>query len=346
MLEKPDIQDEKIAECIQVEYGLNIVQIAFLPLGADQDTAVYRAVTDDETPYFVKLRSGVFDEMTIMVPKLLHDQGIQQVIAPLSTLSQQLWADLSEFKLTVFPFIEGHNGYEVDMLDRHWVDFGSALKSIHTAAMPATVLDRIQREAFSPQWRNMVRHFQDDVENIAYSDPVAAELATFLKSKRDVISELVRRAEHLASIHQAQSLPLILCHADIHAGNLLITADGTLYVVDWDTLTVAPKERDLMFIGGGHFLDKHSPQEEEELFYRGYGQTQCDPIALAYYRYERIVQDIAAYCEQILLTEEGGEDRMEGLRQLTGQFLPNQVVEVAFMSEHKLPRELQSKSLR
>jgi len=35
-------------------------------------------------------------------------------------------------------------------------------------------------------------------------------------------------------------------------------------------------------------------------------QTQIDSIALAYYRYERIIQDIAAYCEQILLTDSSG----------------------------------------
>jgi hypothetical protein len=43
MLEKPDLQDERIFACLQDEYGLLVVQVAFLPLGADRDTAVYRA---------------------------------------------------------------------------------------------------------------------------------------------------------------------------------------------------------------------------------------------------------------------------------------------------------------
>jgi spectinomycin phosphotransferase len=42
MLEKPDLQDEEIVACLQDEYSLPIVQLAFLPLGADQNTAVYR----------------------------------------------------------------------------------------------------------------------------------------------------------------------------------------------------------------------------------------------------------------------------------------------------------------
>jgi spectinomycin phosphotransferase len=65
MLEKPDLKDEKIVACLQDEYGLLVVQVAFLPLGADRNTAVYRIVAGDETPYFCKLRSGVFDETSV-----------------------------------------------------------------------------------------------------------------------------------------------------------------------------------------------------------------------------------------------------------------------------------------
>ena len=49
MLEKPDLPDEKIIACLQAEYGLRVATIAFLPLGADLNTAVYRVVADDGT---------------------------------------------------------------------------------------------------------------------------------------------------------------------------------------------------------------------------------------------------------------------------------------------------------
>jgi spectinomycin phosphotransferase len=330
MLEKPDIPDEKIIDCLRDEYGLKVVEVAFLPLGADRDTAVYRVLGDDATPYFVKLRRGAFDEITVIVPKLLHDQGIQHVIAPLPTRSQQLWASLGEFRLILSPFIDGRDGFEVGLSDRHWVDFGRALKSIHTAKAPPAITSRLQRETYSPKWREIVKRFQLQIEETTFADPAAAELAAFLKFKQDVVSQLVGRAERLAAILQTQSLPFMLCHADIHAWNILIETNGALYIVDWDTLILAPKERDLMFIGGGLMGHGHTPEEEEALFYQGYGCTQVDPIALAYYRCERIVQDIAAYCEQILLTDAGGADRAEGLRQLKSQFLPNEVVELAF----------------
>jgi spectinomycin phosphotransferase len=75
MLEKPDLPAEELITCLRTEFGLKIVQIAFLPLGADRNTAVYRAVADDGTPYFVKLRSSVFDETSVALPRFLSEQG-------------------------------------------------------------------------------------------------------------------------------------------------------------------------------------------------------------------------------------------------------------------------------
>lgn len=342
MLEKPDFPDEKIIDCLRDEYGLRIARITFLPLGADRDTAVYRAEAADSTPYFVKLRRGDFPDTTVIVPKLLRDQGIAQIIAPIATRSGNLWTALDDFNVILSPFIEGRDGSEVGLTDQHWVGLGRVLKGLHSAALPQAVVERIPRETFSPYFRERVRNFQAQVEESTFSDPVSAKLAAFLRAKRDVVSDLIRRAEQLAAALQNQPLEWVVCHADIHAWNVLITPDGTLYVVDWDTLTFAPKERDLMFFGGGFFQNQRSPQQEENLFYQGYGQTRADPVALAYYRYERIVQDISAYCEDILLTEGDSPDRANGLRQVTGQFLPGEVIEMAYRSEKDLPRELQS----
>ncbi len=333
MLEKPDLQDEKITACLRDEYGLNLVQIAFLPLGADLHTAVYRTVAEDGTPYFCKLRRGVFDELAVTLPKFLSDQGIGQIIAPLATQTGQLWADLEAFRVILYPFVEGRNGREVDLSDRQWADFGAALKRIHTARVPPALKRRIQRETYSPQWRKIVQESLACVEEESFDDPVAARLAAFLKARRDEILDLVERSERLALSLQARSPRFALCHSDCHASNILVDADGALYIVDWDDPILAPKERDLMFIGGGQGFVGHTAQEEETLFYRGYGQTQIDPIALAYYRYERIVVDIAVYCEQLFLTSEGGEDREQSLRYLASNFAPNNTIEIAYKSD-------------
>ena len=143
---------------------------------------------------------------------------------------------------------------------------------------------------------------------------------------------MVERAGQLGLALQERSLGMVLCHSDIHAGNLLIGAADDLYIVDWDNPILAPKERDLMFVGSG--IGYASPGgREDTLFYQGYGQNDVDRMALAYYRYERIIQDIAAFCEQLFTTTAGGEDREQAYQYFIGQFLPDREVKIAYRTD-------------
>lgn len=330
MLEKPDFPDEKISQCLQMAYGLPVTQVTFLPLGADVNTAVYKAVTWVGEVYFVKLRRGRFDETAVLLPKFFSDQGIKAIIAPLTTLSGHLWADLNPFKLILYPFVVGQDGYEQPLADHHWHDLGTALKQIHTMPIPGALSQQIQPETYTPQWREMVQLFLVRLEGEVFADPVAQKAAAFLHSKGAEIQALVRRTEWLGQRLQRQSPEFIVCHSDLHAGNILLAADDALYIVDWDNPILAPKERDLMFIGGGQMGNRLTPQAEATLFYQTYGQSEIDPVALAYYRYERIIQDIAVFCEQIFLVDEGGEDREQAFTYLKASFQPQGVLAISY----------------
>jgi spectinomycin phosphotransferase len=333
MLEKPDLADEKIVACLQAAYGAPVSQLAFLPLGADVNAAVYRAVAQDGATYFVKLRRGPFDETVVTLPKFLSDQGIPQIIPPLTTNSGQLWSAVDDFKVILYRFVEGGNGYEVALTDGHWRTLGAALNRIHTTTFPPALTGAIARETYSAQWRTSVKHFLAQTTVATFTEPVAQQVAQLLQSNRTTILELIARTEQLAQQLQEQSLIYTVCHTDLHAGNFLIDASGFLYIVDWDAPIWAPKERDLMFAGAGLGAGWLTPDAEETFFYQGYGPTAVNSTALAYYRYERIIQDIAAYCEQLLLTEEGGDDRPQSFRYLASNFWPDSVLAIAMRAD-------------
>jgi spectinomycin phosphotransferase len=126
----------------------------------------------------------------------------------------------------------------------------------------------------------------------------------------------------------------VLCHSDIHAGNVLIDPSNAIYIVDWDDPIIAPKERDLMFIGGGVGNVWNMPHEEAS-FYKGYGKTEINKTALAYYRHERIVEDIAIYGEIIFFTEVSNEVKLENYKYFKSMFEPRGVVEIAFETMQK-----------
>ncbi len=333
MLTEPDLNDEDIIACLQGAYGLTIEKITFLPLGADVNTAVYRITTSNQTDYFLKLRSSEFLEASVSIPKYLVDLGMKYLIPPLVTKTGQLWVNLGAFKVVLYPYVEGHQGVEVKLSKDHWTQFGTAIQNLHTLDIPVSITKDVPRETFSSKWRETVKSFLGRIDNEVFKEPVAVKMALFLKTKKGEILKLVEHAEELAITIKKQPLTYVLCHGDIHGWNLIVDQKDTLYIVDWDTLIFAPIERDLMFIGAGIWDSGLTATEEESRFYKGYGQTEINQDVLAYYRFERVIQDIGDYLEYIFLSDEGGDARMQCFEHLQPVFLPNGAIERAYQAD-------------
>lgn len=334
MLEKPALPDDLVVACLRENYALPVAEFTFLPLGADGNTAVYRAVAVSAAPYFVKLRSGEFDESAVAVPRLLNDRGVRHIIAPLPTLTGHLWAELGDYRLILAPYIESRDAYQVELTERHWRELGEAMRRVHDIEVPPAMAGAIRRETFSARWRDTLRQYLDLAGRRSFDDPVAAEIADFLNLMRRDINDLIRHADHYAATLKARPRRFVLCHSDLHAGNVVIDSTDQLYIVDWDQPIFAPRERDLMYPGGAQGFMGRSPDDEERLFREGYGPVEVDPAAVAYYRFERIVEDIAVFGRDLLLSDDGGADRAQSLRYVKSNFQPGSTIDRAYAA-HK-----------
>jgi spectinomycin phosphotransferase len=328
MLTPPDLNPDVISAYVRDAYSVDVTQVTFLPIGADADAAVYRLDSADGAAYFLKLRRARFDEIAVAVPAFLHEHGAPAVMAPLLTTGGALWTSGHDFAWILYPFFDGPNGFQRPLSDAQWLTLGRSLRAVHAAILPASLAARIPREDYSPCWRDAVTAFSEQVKGGRFADPIAERLAAGWRAKQGEIVTLVERAAALAQELQRRSLPFVLCHTDLHAGNVLLGVDGELAIVDWDDPILAPQERDLMFFGAGVGAIWDTSREEA-LFYRGYGPVEIDLTALAYYRYERIVADFAAYGEQIFGAQGSVEDRENGVHKVMGQFEPGRVIEIA-----------------
>lgn len=333
MLKKPDIADDTIVEVLRNSFGIGISQVSFLP-GGYITSAAYRLTAENNDRYFLKLQQGDFDEIAVAVPSFLHTHGIWQVLAPIETADHTLWVHKHSFDWILYPFFDGKTGFEIELSKVQWMALGQTMRAIHATVLLAGLVERIPREDYAPKLRNRVRAFHQQAGKTSYDDPIAADFAELWKAKRDEIGCMVDRAEQLADTLQKREIKPVLCHSDLHARNILIRADGEMAIVDWDAPILAPKERDLMFIGGGVGGIWNNP-EEVDWFYQGYGQTEVDLIALAYYRYERIVTDIAECSDQIFGMQGSEQDRRKRLR-LGEQFRPDNVVDMAHRTYQQL----------
>lgn len=330
MREKPTLSEQLIVKCLSHDYGIDVKHLIFLPLGADINASVYRAEAKDEL-YFVKLKRGHHPDIASQLVECLHEAGIEGIIPPIKTIHGRLTHRVEDFTLIVYPFVEGQDGFHRRLTDHQWVKLGQALRQVHEMNVPPSIQNKIRRETYSSQWRDTVCSL---VEAEPVNDKLALKLDKFMKENVLIIRRLIDGAEQLSQQLQNPSQEFVLCHSDIHAGNVLLAGSEIIYIVDWDEPIMAPKERDLMFIGGGVGNVWNIP-DEEKFFYEGYGKTKVNKTLLAYYRHERIIEDIAVYGQKLLLSQDGGEDRSQMFKQFLDMFKPRGVVDIALESDVK-----------
>jgi spectinomycin phosphotransferase len=208
------------------------------------------------------------------------------------------------------------------------MEFGIVLHEIHNTRLPEEI-QNVPCESYTEKWRMKLKDTMSTINGIQEKDG----FIKLLYGKKEVIGKMIDRAEKTVEKIKKRTRKNCLCHGDIHAGNLLITDKNVFYIVDWDTILQAPKERDLMFIGGG-IGNKWNKAEEENNFYRGYnGRETIDPILMIYYRYERIIQDIVEYYDQYFL--ETAQKKKEILKTVASIFEPDNVIDMAMKYDKK-----------
>lgn len=112
------------------------------------------------------------------------------------------------------------------------------------------------------------------------------------------ISQARRQAEHIKSLN----LPFVLCHTDIHGGNLMKDKDDRLYLVDWENVLLAPKEADLFSFA--------------EADYRDVFCQKVNLDAIAYYTVRRDLEDIWEFLRGLLNNEYDKTGQSEVYRHL------------------------------
>jgi spectinomycin phosphotransferase len=122
-------------------------------------------------------------------------------------------------------------------------------------------------------------------------------------------------------------LPFVLCHGDIHAANILVDTNDDFWLVDWDAPLAAPRERDLLFVVGSRIARRVEP-EEEQWFFEGYGPVEIACEALVYFRYERVLQDIAEIAKSVFTADRGTEETRAAEVDLVEKFFaPGGIIE-------------------
>ena len=319
----------QIVARLRAAFGITATDLVFLPLGHDAAAWVYRVQADDGGVYFLKVRLRVTNEAGLLVPRYLQNQGIRNVVAPLPGVTGALWTHINGYALILYPFVTGTNGIQRRPTDDQWTAYGRLLRQIHETALSPDLTAILARDMFSPVGAAQIRALDREISRRTFDEPAQQALAQCWTTQRDLIHALVERAETLGRQVAQAGLPLVLCHADIHTGNILLDTEGAVWIVDWDEALLAPRERDLMFVVGGISSTLVTPRDTE-LVLRGYGEVAVNSQALAYYRYAWAVSDIWAYADTVFhrpdLSVQVRRSEVDMFRSL---FAPGNIVSIA-----------------
>jgi spectinomycin phosphotransferase len=315
------LADQDLRRHLAAAYGQRVAAIEPVGGGADYNARAFRVTADDGTPYFLKVRRAPAGEASLLVPHFLHAQGLRQVLAPLAARGGALATRLQGADVILYPFRPGRNAMEAGMTPQQWTELGAAVRAYHSIALPERLRSLMPREAFSPRFRRAACGYLQRALAGEYDQGAGRGLAEVLRRHRAEIEHMLSRATRLAdALAGGEPRPAVVCHADLHRWNIQVDAEGRLLIVDWDSLRLAPRECDLMFIGGRIGGDT-GDTAEEPAFYRGYDGAPPDPAALAYYRYERILTDIAEYSRAVWdVPDMTGAGAREAARRVAGNF--------------------------
>lgn len=334
MREQPNIPEQLLRACLQDQYGLIPTTFDFLPLGLDYHAWVYRVGSEQGSDYLLKATSRPLYEPACLVPRYLRDQGITAVVAPIPTKSNALWAQLEDWRVIVYPFIEGDTRWE-GMTDAQWREVGSVFKRIHQVALPSQVrLEEMKKETFdAAEYARWIRGFE--AEHARARDGAGATertLRDLWMAHQPTILAGVTALEKLAEVLQKRELPYGICHADLHPANLLRDAAGRVFVIDWDEVMLAPRERDFIFVS----------ELRADAFFQGYGQVEIDWTALTYYLWERVVQDVIACAQDVFSRDDLGEESKADIVQLFRDILESRssTLTAAYAAIDHLPPDL------
>lgn len=330
MLSAPHLSPDTIGAILLDAYGLKAVDIAFVPRGADPDAAAYRVVDAQGVAYFVKLLGKDTRPASVGIPDFLRVQlGLSSIMAPLRALDGQPSVRRHNYEWFLFPFVAGQDGFMRPMSAGQWKQLGTTLACLHRAALPPEWCEALPRETFAADRREQVRcHHADVLHGAIHGDAITGDFTALWMAQREAIALALRWADALADRVRAMHLPLVPCHADLHAGNVIVSDDDAISIVDWDTMVMAPRERDCMFIGAG-VGGVWNRDDEHGWFFEGYGDTELCEDAIRYFRFERIVTDLAEFAEIVCASDASDADRRQAVQWMEQMFAPGNVFQCA-----------------
>jgi spectinomycin phosphotransferase len=276
-------------------WGFEVVAADYAPLGAGSYHWLVRDRTGergfvtvddlDHKSWLGNDRDLAFDGLRCAfdTAAALRDSGLSFVVAPTTARDGETVLRVApRYALALFPFVDGQGN-----------TFGRHESAGERATIVALLAELHQASAYVAAVANRVglelpgRHHLDralsELDEPWQGGPLSEPARAALAAHAAAVAELVAVADRLAASITARGSGWVVTHGEPHAGNV-IQAGARRLLVDWDTVALAPPERDLWMV-----VDS----AEDAAAYTAATGREVDDDAVSFFRITWDLKDLA-----------------------------------------------------
>ncbi len=174
----------------------------------------------------------------------LRDGGLQFVVAAIPARGgESLRRFDPQYTIALFPFVEGKAGEFGVYEDGDREAILAVLAELHQAPAPPAV----PRVGLTIPGRRHLEAALLDLDEMWTGGPLSEPARAAVKASAAELAALLSLADRFAAEAEERGAPWVVTHGEPHAANVMRTKDGRV-LVDWDTVALAPPERDLWML--------------------------------------------------------------------------------------------------
>jgi spectinomycin phosphotransferase len=246
----------------------------------------------DRKGWLGETRTAAFQRLRIAMDTalLLRSQGaLEFVVAPIPALDGETLRPLgSKYALAVFPFLSGRGGHFGDDLSgQERAELVDMLAALHRSTSAAVGAPWCQ---FRLPRRDALDAALSELDHPWPGGPFAEPARALLVEHAEPVRRLLKTFDQLADRVAAAGHDPVITHGEPHPGNV-VRIGTERRLVDWDTVGLAPPERDLWMVA--------RPTGEELRRYMDVTGRALDTAALAFYRLRWALDDISVFINDL-----------------------------------------------
>jgi spectinomycin phosphotransferase len=305
-----------VAGILHERWDIKVSEVAYAPVGFGSYHWI--ASTDAGPRWFVtadRVGSGGGQTITaaMQTARDLAGRGYEFVVPSLPDRTGRLVREVVPgWAFAVLPYLQGWStpdGAWDDPAERE--QMARILGRLHTAWAP----EALQRWDFAVPDRDALPVALAELDQPWSTGPYAEPARLRLAGSHDYVHSRLRHYDALVREIAASDEPWVVTHGEPHSANVLRTPDG-MRLVDWETVRLAPRERDLATILDGP-TDDVLPAYQSEA-----GAFTPRPAALELFDLWWSLAEIASYVHLFRQPHTNSDDTKQSWHELT-DYLPS-----------------------